>query len=1025
MSERGADPPVGIERHHYFGRVTLGPPPRGRMPGDHPATFRRRSMPTLPLAVLAIFAGLAPLAAGRSTDARPARRPVASDPPTVRAAVPLPGGTAALAATLGCPEAFDRATALLDAARLLHESPPGEGAAADLARARLAAYRAELERRDRPWPPPIAGGAETVPLPLTPRLWSTVVLRRPVRDDELAFAILGDRRAAFVYTGLFGLDRETLAALAADERTLARLAERHAAVFAAFGRSVRVRDGRVVTPGSDSDRWLWEALVGAPTAPPGPFILALFEHAGGRLAFFYDTVAHLDAPAQRYALAAALPPERRLATVQALARVFATAHPSWVVADRPFARPPLDAALVLRLVRTDREGRLVGPTWPELLARVFDDLPAAQPGEPSGAWLPALPAGPLVGGDPSERADAAWLLERLVAPLPPVGRARLDALLFGQRVFPAPDPADAPALMLAMRGRIVFPALVATIERLGVRDVALYAAAVRRAASLMQVANPEVASVALAQFQGALALVDRMTRRHVLTSTAAADLLGRLLAFEPDPSAGYGGQLVQWFDELADRLARAAGQARDGAPPAATGAAEELIVRALAGAFPHPGRPRVFADWDGERYEVDYGAAELARLRAIRQAQGGHDLDAVLAFARVAAGIQAARPSGADLAARLAVLEAALARLDAPVLAARHAGRPGADAARAARRALETIRDGPEGARSEAVRTLVGYADALVADVVTALAYAPALGSPDGPALAAGRVALRHDFGLLAGRQAAWDPAPGWALPVEDQAGGWHLRGALLALDVALARLSLRYLSADTLPPPPRVNANDWRTFAETAAFLDPSDLDEATADRLADAIARGRARLDALLHDPARVDALAAAARLSEVRREALRWRLAHDRAAVPASLSLLELVWLGGESLPPQWGTAARAATGCLCLEAPEPAPWEHYAGRPATGLLATRMADLTLQVMLGLRARGLPPALLPGVLAFATPDFLHAARLRHPDDGAAFARAARDLPDGRFVDYLSALAAGGPIVAASGGAPMELRR
>lgn len=936
-----------------------------------------------------------------------------ADPPAVRASVPIAGGVAGLAEVLGAPRPFDRATALLDAARLLHESPPGQSAAADRRRRQLAAYgRSRADTRGT-----LANGghpaANTVPLPLPPRVWSAVVFGRPVSEDELALAILADRRAALLYAGLYALDDETLEYLSRDRKTLAALADRHAAAFAAFGRSLQVRDGRVVTPGGDADRPLWEALVGAPVDPPGPFILALFGAAGGRLAYFYDTMAHLDEPRRRYALASSLDSERRLEAVQALVRIFVTAHPGWVVADRPFARPALDAALVLRLLHVDPDGRPTGPVWPTLLSPVFDDLPAVVPGASRGTFLPADPARATVRVEPDERADAAWLLERLLSPLPPVGQARLEALLFGQRVFPDPSPTDAPDLLLAMRGRIVFPTLVATLERLGVRDARVYAKAVARAASPMRIASPAVQAVALAQFQGALAFLDRLARQRVLSTEEAATLLDALVALDVDPEAGYAGQVAQWLERLAAALGRLAGP--DVVSPVAP--VDDLLVRGLAGALSSPRRPPTSVEWDGERYRVDYGAPELARIRAVRRNQGGHDLDAVLAFARAAARLARSSPGDAPAVVELlAPIEAALADLDPPRLVARHAGRAAPDLVVLARRALDAIRAGGAGTRAAAVRTLVFHADALLADVVTALAYALFLGAPDGPALLAGSVALRHDFGVLAGRRTPWDPAPGWAFPTEDRAGGWHLVGSLLGLDLALARLSLRYPRADVVPDPPLVTANDWRTLAETVVLMDPATLPDDEGVRLSEAIARGRERADLLVARPDLASEVARDAGLGALERAALAWRLAHDRAAVASSFSLGHLLRLGGGRLPAAWGTSARSATGCWCLDAPPPEGWETFAGRPMTGLLATRVVDLTLRTALELRVRALPAALVPAVLALATPDFLHAVRPVHADDLAAFTRGARELSSDSFTAYLSALASGGPLVEVS---------
>jgi hypothetical protein len=109
---------------------------------------------------------------------------------------------------------------------------------------------------------------ETVPLPLDPSVWRETILRRQVQNDELIGAILSDRNAALLYHGLAALDDETLAWLGPDRDTLQHLL-RHAGSFAAFGRSIRVRAGRVAVPGG-KDMEPSGSRLGSDPARPGP-----------------------------------------------------------------------------------------------------------------------------------------------------------------------------------------------------------------------------------------------------------------------------------------------------------------------------------------------------------------------------------------------------------------------------------------------------------------------------------------------------------------------------------------------------------------------------------------------------------------------------------------------------------------------------------------------------------------------------------------------------------------------------------
>ena len=159
--------------------------------------------------------------------------------------------------------------------------------------------------------------------------------------------------------------------------------------------------------------------------------------------------------------------------------------------------------------------------------------------------------------------------------------------------------------------------------------------------------------------------------------------------------------------------------------------------------------------------------------------------------------------------------------------------------------------------------------------------------------------------------------------------------------------------------------------------------------------------------------------AALSEWRQRALEWDLAHGATDAASRFSLLELLWLGAGTaeLPADWdawGAAALPLTGCLCLAMPRPRPWEENAGY-ASALLGTRAADVALRVAEMLAETKLPASLAPALVRYTMQDVLDHARLSRPGDWNEFGRAARGLPRERLADEISALAAGGPLVAA----------
>ena len=311
--------------------------------------------------------------------------------------------------------------------------------------------------------------------------------------------------------------------------------------------------------------------------------------------------------------------------------------------------------------------------------------------------------------------------------------------------------------------------------------------------------------------------------------------------------------------------------------------------------------------------------------------------------------------------------------------------------------------------------------DRVLVNTLTSILYAAYLGDPQGPALAAGNVALRHDIGATG----VLGPRAAWRLPTEGHTGkGWRVSGSLLGLDVALARMALRRLDSNVMPPEPRMVSSERQTAALTVSLLNPLALSDAARDEIAAALARGRARLDALdgaANTEADVEAIARDAGLSSWRREALRWTLTHDGARRTAQLSVVELMWLGRPRASAAvsldgWGAAMLPMNGCVCLAMPTAEPWEVLSGRPSQGLLATRGADVSIIVADTLAALGLPAQIAPGVIAFAMQEVIDQARPAHFDDWSGFSRAASAITRDSLVDYIAAQTAGGPLLPAT---------
>ncbi len=304
----------------------------------------------------------------------------------------------------------------------------------------------------------------------------------------------------------------------------------------------------------------------------------------------------------------------------------------------------------------------------------------------------------------------------------------------------------------------------------------------------------------------------------------------------------------------------------------------------------------------------------------------------------------------------------------------------------------------------------------LLAQSLTAFAYALNVGDPDGTVLLAGDVSRRHNFGFASREPGGWSRVA-WTAPRIKVAPGepWHVDGALLGLDVGLATLGLRRINSERVVPAPVITMNERDSFAAGVALMDPLALTDAGRDRLVAAVARGRARVEALGGRQDNFQALATEIRMDGWRRRAGAWMLDHPPPRVDSLFSLEELLELGGgaPSDLDAWGTAGLPGDDCLCLEAVPARQWHLRAGRPPLGVMATAVADLNLHVAMALGELRLPAALGQDVLRSAVQDFVDEVRPTDPDDWLALVRAAQSAPRERIEDYVATSAAVGPLV------------
>jgi hypothetical protein len=914
--------------------------------------------------------------------------------------VRLPGGVEAVARAAGLTGPVDRSLLLVELTRRLHATP---GGAADAA---AAALRERVGAAMRAAP---GASADTVPLRLSPAFWARAVFAGTLAEDDVVRAILSERRAALFYHGVAALDPHTAAWLTADPARATRLFERHAAAFAAFGRSVHVEDGRIRVPGGEGAAELWQTIVGAPVTEPAAFIDQLFERDAGRRAWLYDVVAHLPAPVQRHVLGAHLASlDARVERLRVLADVFARVTPSWRVADRPLWRPLADPAVWLSELQIRADGLVAGPLSGPFVDAVFASAASSEDRSPAVAAAASADA-----------LDAASLAARVFLADQVRARERLALTLFAQRAFAATPPSHLADALTVCAAFPQAPALVLSLERMGITRPEVLAAIVRQADGVTRRGAPAT----LAALEGALALIEGVRLSRAVDGDTATRLVGELAALSwLDPRVHES--LARW---LRDAFLPALGAADTPATAAAAGVGapaplESRLLDALAGvstraaASTHPGA----IVWEGQRYVIDARAAERARLETVRAAQGGSELDVAIGLSLAVSVL--VTPDRPGVEGALEALERAVSDLrPAPVAAV--AARPDSHAARPVDRAVVEARDILLAAKQtqdfrsvpRLTYMLAPAATRLLADELMALVYAASLpGGAAAPEVA--RLHARHDFGAGAKTADARLRTP-WTLaePVSGPGAPWRLRGSLLGLDLGLASRRLRRLSDE--PPTPTLHGADRDAIIATAPLLNPFDVSDASRDRLVAAIARGVARIEAIARDPARARAAARTAGLSEWREEALAWRVAHDASGAANVFSLVEQVWLG-EPDPAQlaeldaWGVALAGVTGQLATRLPRARAWEESAGHLGGGLLAGQMADLNLRIAQQLAAFSLPAELVRGLLSVAVQDLLDRAQLSSPDDWPALVAFVRELTRARFEDFVAALTVEGPL-------------
>ena len=675
----------------------------------------------------------------------------------------------------------------------------------------------------------------------------------------------------------------------------------------------------------------------------------------------------------------------------------------------------IEPAMVLRALSFDETGTFVGPASRDFWERVFDD-----------DRIPDNPEREVRGVDDTPLIDAAYVLAATCDAPPAMGRARLRAMAFVQRVFGARGHQDLAAALVAARAVTLYPMLMLSVERMGIDDARVYASLARAAGRLERIRQPLRLRNALSQFQGAVALVERARLVGALGPDRAGDTLLALAEVPLTRRGEFNGAIGGW---LVDHLLPGVGVRI--APSFDSDAMDQQLLAALAGAAD---AERPVIEWEGLTFEFDRRTAQFERFIQTRNRLGGNRLDAVLALSAAASAL--ASGAATDPAPLIEQLERSVTSILAPRVGIYVPNTRSVAYEDRIRPILEDLRAIARRGRlrrlPDVANRLRPVVDVLLADLLRTLPYVVHVANSYGVRLMGDDIAARHEFGVRIGdstdrARAPWSiprggsapPVPFhrlgefWIVPGDDDrfTGVWHVYGALMSLDLALANFHLPRLASAIPSETPAFLFSEESYFAHGVTLFNPT---VATGDQVAEiagAIRRGRTRVRQLLVDSAALFDIARDAGLGALRRNELAWTARNRPDGMDRFFSRTELLWLGlndggNETGPPPvgWGAPAVWLDGCLCVRIPPPDALD-LSAVPAERL-ASEFADLQLALAEAVHDLALPAPIVGDLLPLAMRELLDSVSATRRGRVDALVHYVNGLPRERIEDYVASL-------------------
>lgn len=448
----------------------------------------------------------------------------------------------------------------------------------------------------------------TIAVPLTADHWRDLLGPKAPRD--LFTALISDRSLLLVCAGTLNTDASVRSLLQRDRGLLRWIVRTTPAAFWVAARSLRLDNDRLVVPGGGAAEPIWESLAGEKLARTADFLRVLLAKDGGRLAWFFDSMASLP-PDRALMMYGSGPVEYRLSLMRELYDAFRLADTNWRLEDHPFLRGVTDPWIVTTQVAIN-DGSVSRPAREWFWGALFN-----RPG------LTQRKAAADADRIPDTTVTLPWMVRNITRAVAKERRDRFAMVRFAQSVFRGISEDQYVDALVALSGYRVYPALLLSLDRMSITSPRVYSRAVEAASRIDELSGRDRKHAVIA-FQAAIAILERARLTRAI-DVATAERMILALADAAETSQRRARAITQWLvtvfpDALQPLLVPDQWTAQT--------AYESRFLQTLAGA---PPQSPPTLKWEGLDYRVDYFSSEHARIKRIREQLTSPGLDAAIA----------------------------------------------------------------------------------------------------------------------------------------------------------------------------------------------------------------------------------------------------------------------------------------------------------------------------------------------------------------------------------------------------------